>query len=155
MMLPLRLLSAMGIMSPLAFGQMLQAPSTHPWRPPLHMRGWKFLCARFGRIALLDRIIALSAEHRALNIAPTALLNLILHSYSTRNNSGVSRGRSGWRWKNLELSACYTFFNLVLNLQNSFPIHACPQPVSGGIVYIKYCVCKIRHLVFTAYFKNR
>ena len=25
--------------------------------------------------------------------------------------------------------------------------HACPQPVSGGIVYIKYCVCKIRHLV--------
>ena len=27
------------------------------------------------------------------------------------------------------------------------PDHACPQPVSGGIVYIKYCVCKIRHLV--------
>ena len=27
------------------------------------------------------------------------------------------------------------------------PVHACPQPVSGGIVYIKYCVCKIRHLV--------
>ena len=25
--------------------------------------------------------------------------------------------------------------------------HACPQPVGGGIVYIKYCVCKIRHLV--------
>ena len=25
--------------------------------------------------------------------------------------------------------------------------HACPKPVSGGIVYIKYCVCKIRHLV--------
>ena len=26
-------------------------------------------------------------------------------------------------------------------------VHACPQPVSGGIVYIKYCICKIRHLV--------
>ena len=25
--------------------------------------------------------------------------------------------------------------------------HACPQPVSGGIVYIKYCVCKICNLV--------
>ena len=27
---------------------------------------------------------------------------------------------------------------------------ACPQPVSGGIVYIKYCICKIRHLVLCA-----
>ena len=27
--------------------------------------------------------------------------------------------------------------------------HACPQPVSGGIVYIKYCVCKIHHLVLS------
>ena len=25
--------------------------------------------------------------------------------------------------------------------------HACPQPVSGGVVYMIYCVCKIRHLV--------
>ena len=80
MILLLRLLSAMGIMSPLAFGQMLlRAPSTHPWRPPLHMRGWKFLCARFGRIALLDRIIALSTQqHMALKIAPTTLPYLAL-----------------------------------------------------------------------------
>ena len=32
LLLLLRLLSAMGIMSPLAFGQMLQAPSTHSIR---------------------------------------------------------------------------------------------------------------------------
>ena len=79
MMLLLRLLSAMGIMSPLSFGQMLRAPSTHPWRPSVHKRGWKFLCARCGRIALLDRIIALSAQqHRALKIAPTTLPYLAL-----------------------------------------------------------------------------
>ena len=27
---------------------------------------------------------------------------------------------------------------------------ACRQPVSGGIVYIKYCICKIHHLVLYA-----
>ena len=65
-----------------------------------------------------------------------------MDSYQPSNISNVRGLQLSWRI--YQVSAFFTWPLFTRALARD---HACPQPVSGGIVYIKYCVCKIRHLV--------